>query len=113
MFISMLAETNRAPFDLAEAEAELVAGYNVEYSAFTFAAFFLGEYSNILFMSSIFVCFFLGGGDFMGDIFIFSSIAPLLQNIFFSLKVIILVALFIFVRANLPRFRFDQLMFIG
>jgi len=113
MFISILAETNRAPFDLAEAEAELVAGYNVEYSAFTFAAFFLGEYSNILFMCSIFVCFFLGGGDFLRDIFLFSSISSLIQNIVFSLKVIILVALFIFVRANLPRFRFDQLMFIG
>jgi NADH-quinone oxidoreductase subunit H len=61
-FISILAETNRAPFDLPEAEAELVAGYNVEYSAIMFAAFFLGEYSNILLMSSLFVIFFLGGG---------------------------------------------------
>jgi len=60
-FISILAETNRAPFDLPEAEAELVAGYNVEYSAMTFAAFFLGEYANILLMSTLFVCFFLGG----------------------------------------------------
>jgi len=59
-FISILAETNRAPFDLPEAEAELVAGYNVEYSGITFAAFFLGEYSNILLMSSLFVIFFLG-----------------------------------------------------
>jgi len=65
-FISMLAETNRAPFDLPEAEAELVAGYNVEYSGITFAAFFLGEYSNILLMSSLFVIFFLGGSkDFL------------------------------------------------
>jgi NADH-quinone oxidoreductase subunit H len=62
-FISILAETNRAPFDLPEAEAELVAGYNVEYSAVLFAAFFLGEYANILLMSSLFVIFFLAGGD--------------------------------------------------
>jgi NADH-quinone oxidoreductase subunit H len=60
-FISILAETNRAPFDLPEAEAELVAGYNVEYSSITFALFFLGEYCNIILMSVIFVIFFLGG----------------------------------------------------
>jgi NADH:ubiquinone oxidoreductase subunit H len=59
--ISILAETNRAPFDLAEAEAELVAGYNIEYSSILFVAFFLGEYSNILIMSGLFVTFFLGG----------------------------------------------------
>jgi len=60
-FISILAETNRSPFDLPEAEAELVAGYNVEYSSIIFAMFFLGEYGNILLMSSLFVLFFLGG----------------------------------------------------
>jgi len=60
-FISILAETNRTPFDLAEAEAELVAGYNVEYSGIIFAAFFLAEYSNILIMSGIFTMLFLGG----------------------------------------------------
>ena len=64
-FISILAETNRAPFDLPEAEAELVAGYNVEYSAIMFAAFFLGEYANILLMSSLFVIFFFSGGDYL------------------------------------------------
>ena len=62
--VSMLAETNRHPFDLPEAEAELVSGYNVEYSAILFAAFFLGEYANILLMSSLYVIFFLGGGYF-------------------------------------------------
>jgi NADH-quinone oxidoreductase subunit H len=61
LLISMLAETNRTPFDLAEAEAELVAGYNIEYSSIVFAAFFLGEYANILLMSSLFCLLFLGG----------------------------------------------------
>jgi len=60
-FISLLAETNRAPFDLVEAEAELVAGYNVEYSAITFAMFFLSEYSNMILMSTIFIMSFFGG----------------------------------------------------
>ena len=68
-FLSMLAETNRVPFDLPEAEAELVAGYNVEYSGFLFASFFLGEYSNILLMSTFFVLLFLAGGDFWFFIF--------------------------------------------
>ena len=73
--ISMLAETNRHPFDLPEAEAELVSGYNVEYSAMTFAAFFLGEYANILLMSSLFVIFFLGAGaNFFGsEVYIYKS----------------------------------------
>jgi len=117
-FISILAETNRAPFDLPEAEAELVAGYNVEYSAIMFAAFFLGEYANILLMSSLFVIFFLGGGHFFitkqgsGSLlsFFFNSSSWV---IVFSIKTICITFLFIFVRANLPRFRFDQLMYIG
>jgi NADH-quinone oxidoreductase subunit H len=113
-FISILAETNRAPFDLPEAEAELVAGYNVEYSAITFAAFFLGEYTNILLMSSLFVILFLGGGLSKNSSFNFNSILISLEHeFFFSLKTITITFFFIFVRANLPRFRFDQLMFIG
>jgi NADH-quinone oxidoreductase subunit H len=109
--ISILAETNRAPFDLPEAEAELVAGYNVEYSAILFVVFFLAEYANILLMSSLFVIFFFGGYDF---IYInncyFTSIISIIA---FSIKTIIITFFFIFVRANLPRFRFDQLMSIG
>lgn len=117
-FISILAETNRAPFDLPEAEAELVAGYNVEYSAILFAAFFLGEYANILLMSSLFVIFFLGGGHFfLTKWFVFNNINILLSVsiwiFIFAIKTILITFLFIFVRANLPRFRFDQLMFIG
>ena len=114
-FISILAETNRAPFDLPEAEAELVAGYNVEYSAITFAAFFLGEYGNILLMSSLFVIFFLGGGLGIGVFYLFEETFFFIffQDLFFCLKIIFINFLFVFVRANLPRFRFDQLMFIG
>ena len=117
-FISILAETNRAPFDLPEAEAELVAGYNVEYSAILFAAFFLGEYANILLMSSLFVIFFLGGGCFsllkLNSFAHFNLIiSSFSYSIVFSIKTIIITFLFIFVRANLPRFRFDQLMYIG
>jgi len=115
-FISILAETNRSPFDLPEAEAELVAGYNVEYSAITFAAFFLGEYTNILLMSSLFVILFLGGGkSFIFSYFLFYGgfFNIINQDLFFVIKVNIITFLFIFVRANLPRFRFDQLMHIG
>ncbi len=114
-FISILAETNRAPFDLPEAEAELVAGYNVEYSAITFAAFFLGEYANILVMSSLFCIFFLGGSLGVGTFFLFeeSFLIGLFQDFYFCLKIVVINFLFVFVRANLPRFRFDQLMFIG
>lgn len=111
-FISILAETNRAPFDLPEAEAELVAGYNVEYSAIMFAAFFLGEYTNILLMSSLFIIIFFGGGSFLYfNLNLFWS--TMFFILVFSIKTIVSVFLFIFVRANLPRFRFDQLMYIG
>jgi NADH-quinone oxidoreductase subunit H len=114
-FISILAETNRAPFDLPEAEAELVAGYNVEYSGIAFAAFFLGEYANILLMSSLFVIFFFGGMDTGINFFLFtgSFFNILFQEFFFFTKIMLITFLFVFIRANLPRFRFDQLMFIG
>lgn len=102
-FISILAETNRTPYDLAEAEAELVAGYNIEYSGILFAAFFLGEYSNIFLMSGLFIILFFGGWDFFG----------IFPEFFFSLKIVIVAFWFIFVRANVPRYRFDQLMAIG
>lgn len=107
-FISMLAETNRAPFDLPEAEAELVAGYNVEYSSIIFAMFFLGEYSNMLLMSAVIVILFFGGW-LPG--FIFLQIFP--SFLIFSLKISFCCFLFILVRATFPRYRYDQLMNIG
>jgi NADH-quinone oxidoreductase subunit H len=106
-FISILAETNRSPFDLPEAEAELVAGYNVEYSSIIFAMFFLGEYGNILLMSSLFIILFFGGWD---SCFYSGKFLP---ELIFALKITLLVFLFIFIRANLPRYRFDQLMILG
>jgi len=101
--ISILAETNRHPFDLPEAESELVSGYNVEYSAITFAFFFLGEYANIILMSLLSSSLFLGGWFFLG----FKS--PL----FLIIKTILFTFIFIILRAILPRYRFDQLMSLG
>ena len=107
-FICILAETNRIPFDLLEAEAELVAGYYTEFSGFWFASFFLSEYGSILLMSSLYVSLFLGGGQFY-----FLFLHSFFLDLFFYIKVIFIVFFFIFLRANLPRFRFDQLMLIG
>jgi NADH-quinone oxidoreductase subunit H len=107
-FISGLAETNRHPFDLPEAEAELVSGYNVEYSAMGFALFSLGEYANMLLMSSLNVIFFLGGWL---PPFKFLSFLP--GSFWFSLKICIFVILFVWMRAALPRYRYDQLMNLG
>lgn len=106
-FISALAETNRAPFDLPEAEAELVSGYNVEYSAMTFALFFLGEYANMILMSAMTVILFFGGW-----------LAPLGLDfipgpIWFALKIAGVLFVFLWVRATFPRYRYDQLMRLG
>ena len=109
-YISMLAETNRHPFDLPEAEAELVSGYNVEYSAMTFALFFLGEYSNMLLMSALSAVLFLGGWLPILDVFPLSIIPG---SLWFSLKVILGAVFFILTRATLPRYRYDQLMYLG
>lgn len=99
-FISALAETNRPPFDLPEAEAELVAGYFVEYSSMTFALFFVAEYGSILLMCCNFTIFFLGGW------------LPF-SVVFFSIKVLVVVFAFVWVRAAFPRYRYDQLMRLG
>jgi NADH-quinone oxidoreductase subunit H len=108
--ISALAETNRHPFDLPEAEAELVSGYNVEYSAMGFALFFLGEYANMLLMSALTTILFLGGWLPPFDILIFTTIP---STVWFSFKMCIGVTFFIVMRAALPRFRYDQLMALG
>jgi NADH-quinone oxidoreductase subunit H len=109
-FISALAETNRAPFDLPEAEAELVAGYNVEYSAMGFALFFLGEYTNILIMCALLTILFLGGWLPLFDIFPLNWIPG---PIWFGLKMSLMVFAFIWVRGAYPRYRYDQLMRLG
>ena len=107
-FTSALAETNRHPFDLPEAEAELVSGYNVEYSAMGFALFSLGEYANMLMMSSINVVLFFGGWL---PPFEFLSFIP--GSFWFGIKICFFVILFIWMRAALPRYRYDQLMNLG
>ncbi|MBL4739543.1 MAG: NADH-quinone oxidoreductase subunit NuoH [Sneathiella sp.] len=109
-FISILAETNRHPFDLPEAEAELVAGYQTEYSSMAFALFFLGEYANMILMSAICVVLFLGGWLPPADIAPFNWIPGV---VWFGIKIAILLFVFIWVRATLPRYRYDQLMRLG
>jgi len=129
--ISILAETNRPPFDLPEAEAELVSGYNVEYSAAGFALFFIGEYANILLMSGLCVILFFGGWlspfSFLDSIFSYISLFIGLDKLlileevsyysnfgfWFSLKIVLLSFFFVWVRAAFPRFRYDQLMYLG
>jgi NADH-quinone oxidoreductase subunit H len=125
-FITTLAETNRHPFDLPEAEAELVSGYNVEYSARGFALFFLGEYSNIILRSSLSGLFFLGGAYSPLPAVLFSlpglSVLPSLpglafltgpSSLWFALKTRIFTTLFVLVRGALPRYRYDQLRRLG
>ena len=109
-FISTLAETNRAPFDLPEGESELVAGYFVEDSSMPFALFFLGEYANMILMSSMTVILFLGGWFPPFDIWPLNMIpGPL----WFILKIMLLLFVFLWVRATTPRYRYDQLMRLG
>ena len=109
-FISALAETNRPPFDLPEAEAELVAGYQTEYSGMMYAMFWLGEYANILLMCSLGSILFLGGWLSPIDLYPFNIIpAP----IWLILKILLLFILFSLVKAIVPRYRYDQLMKLG
>jgi NADH-quinone oxidoreductase subunit H len=109
-FISALAETNRHPFDLPEAEAELVSGYNVEYSAMGFALFFLGECSNLILMSTVTAILFLGGWHSFFDFAPFTWIPGTINC---ALKTIFFITLFVLVRGALPRYRYDQLMRLG
>jgi NADH-quinone oxidoreductase subunit H len=109
-FISALAETNRPPFDLPEAEAELVAGYQTEYSGMMYAMFWLGEYANILLMCAMGSVLFLGGWLSPIDMYPFSLIPGAIWLIF---KILLLFILFALVKAIVPRYRYDQLMKLG
>jgi len=109
-FISALAETNRAPFDLPEGESEIVAGFFVEYSAMAFALFFLGEYTNMILMSALTTILFLGGWLAPFGVEPFTWIpGPL----WFIAKIVVVLFFFLWVRATFPRFRYDQLMRLG
>jgi NADH-quinone oxidoreductase subunit H len=119
-FISALAETNRAPFDLPEAEAELVAGYQVEYSSLTFALFWLGEYTSVLLMCAMTTVLFFGGWLSPFDNFVFNWIpgmeafnAFVPGVIWFVLKILFFFFIFSWVKASVPRYRYDQLMRLG
>lgn len=109
-FISTLAETNRHPFDLPEAEAELVTGYNVEYSSMPFALFFLGEYANMILMAGMTVILFLGGWLAPVDMAPFNWIPG---PVWFAFKIAAVLFVFLWVRATFPRYRYDQLMRLG
>nr|YP_009414953.1 NADH dehydrogenase subunit 1 [Allocebus trichotus]AIW64350.1 NADH dehydrogenase subunit 1 [Allocebus trichotus]AIW64363.1 NADH dehydrogenase subunit 1 [Allocebus trichotus] len=101
-FISTLAETNRAPFDLTEGESELVSGFNVEYAAGPFALFFMAEYTNIIMMNALTTIIFLGA--------LYNPHMPEIHTTSFTIKTLLLTMLFLWVRASYPRFRYDQLM---
>ena len=109
-FISSLAETNRPPFDLPEAEAELVAGYQTEYSGMMYAMFWLGEYANILLMCALGSILFLGGWLAPIDIPLFEMVPP---PVWLILKILFLFVLFALIKAIVPRYRYDQLMRLG
>ena len=113
-FVSGLAETNRSPFDLPEGESELVAGYFVEYSAMSFALFFLGEYGNMILVSAMTSIMFLGGWLPPFGIEPFSGIlAHIWHGLWLALKIAFVLFCFLWVRATFPRFRYDQLMRLG
>jgi NADH-quinone oxidoreductase subunit H len=103
--VSILAETNRAPFDLPEAESELVSGYNVEYASMGFVLFFLAEYSAMILMSALTTIMFIGGWVSVFDFSIFA-----IDSLVFSFKISLILFFYIWVRASFPRYRIDQLM---
>lgn len=107
-YIAMLAEVNRAPFDMPEAEQELTAGYHTEYSGMKFALFFMGEYIKMIAVSAIFASLFLGG--YRGP---FVDTYPILGPVYFAAKVIASLGLMIWIRATMPRLRYDRLMSFG
>ena len=109
-FISGVAETNRAPFDVAEGESEIVAGFHVEYSGMTFALFFLGEYANMILVSALATTLFLGGWAAPIDTPLFNAIPPF---VWLFAKVFFMVSLLLWFRATFPRYRYDQIMRLG
>lgn len=116
--IAAYAETNRIPFDLPEAETELVAGYHTEYSAMKFAMFFMAEYANMFTASAVAVLLFFGGwhspfGDLLPSLPLPSLLAALVPVLWFAAKIVFFIFLYIWVRGTLPRFRYDQLMAFG
>ncbi|MGB9695835.1 MAG: NADH-quinone oxidoreductase subunit NuoH [Ignavibacteria bacterium] len=113
--VASFAETNRTPFDLPEAEQELVGGYHTEYSSMKFALFFLAEYANVIVSSAVITTLYLGGWQFpylqtfgLGDMWV-----SIIQILTFVIKVTLMVLFFIWIRWTIPRFRFDQLMYLG
>lgn len=113
--IASFAETNRAPFDLPEAEPELVGGYHTEYSSMKFALFFLAEYANMIVSAAIITTLFLGGWQFpyLQNFGLPPMLVSILQVLVFALKVIFMIVFYIWVRWSIPRFRYDQLMNVG
>lgn len=113
--VSSFAETNRTPFDLPEAEQELVGGYHTEYSSMKFALFFLAEYANVIVASSVITTLYLGGWQFpyLQNLGLPGFWVSIIQVFTFSIKVVIMVIFFIWVRWTIPRFRYDQLMNLG
>jgi NADH-quinone oxidoreductase subunit H len=114
-FISGVAETNRAPFDVAEGESEIVAGFHVEYSGMAFALFFLAEYANMILISALTAVFFFGGwqGPFQGYPGLGDSFLGAPSFLWLLLKIFVLVFLFLWFRATFPRYRYDQIMRLG
>ena len=114
-FISGLAETNRSPFDVAEGESEIVAGFHVEYSGAAFAVFFLAEYANMILISGLSALFFTGGwlSPFEGWEFLGDSWLRAPHGLWFLAKLVFFMFWFLWVRASFPRYRYDQLMRLG
>jgi len=111
--VALFAETNRAPFDMPEAEAELAGGYNVEYGSLKFGMFFVAEYTNMIIGSMVFVCLFLGGWTLPFVTFPEGVWGALLSILVFLIKVVAMLFLFVWVRWTFPRFRYDQVMKLG
>jgi NADH-quinone oxidoreductase subunit H len=114
-FVSGVAETNRAPFDVAEGESEIVAGFHVEYSGIAFALFFLAEYANMILISALTAVFFFGGwqGPFEGYPLLGNTLLGAPSFLWLALKIFLLLFLFLWFRATFPRYRYDQIMRLG